>query len=427
MFEPSDDDECYVRGQSLEASDDDELAARLAERRAEDRETLHARKREAAARGKEPFDLDRFEAIYVGSPARSGTREQRLTEYERAYYVTFGRLDTLGELAAHLEQLDHGSAPSDDPELAVRLAARANELAAEADAEHQREAIERWRELLRLVPEGQDDVPASELRGIFGRRWRELAPHRFRRADIGRAIDRAEQRARDLELARDVRAALSGEPSAWAERDDREARDGLSRALRASPEPARTKLAEAIAAHLGDPDVTRRTGAVAVAAELARVLGAERLAAIHRAHAALLRGVAPVGHTIDRPDLAWELLVGVGAALSPDDRDAIALLREHAPAEHGKWLLPSLAEHDGDWLVEHAGPIVPASSTLGLLRRLGGAPRRLALVDAIRWSPDAARRALASSAWRTLPLEREELDALRARIARAGGLEDAGG
>lgn len=165
----------------------------------EAREKLEAAKREAAARGKEPFDLDRLDAIYPGSPGGGGDRALREREYERIYYVDYAHVDTIGELAITLWQLDHGEDPSGDRSLAVRLADRAKRRGVSSDPERLREAIACYEQLAALIPAGEDEVPASELSGMFGREWRTLAPHRFRRADIARAIEATERRLAELE------------------------------------------------------------------------------------------------------------------------------------------------------------------------------------------------------------------------------------
>lgn len=216
------------------------------------------------------------------------------------------------------------------------------------------------------------------------------------------------------QLAARVRDQLAG-GSVWVDKSDYEAKDGMERALRGAGEH-QGLLAELVAGHLGDGDVTVRTGAAAVAGELASILGAEPLAGLYRDHADRLSGVAPRGHTVGHPDLGWAVLIAIAGQVRPEDTGAIGLLREHAGGERGSWLLPALARSDAGWLVSNAA-IVPRRSLLGVLRNLADRDHRARLIRGMAWSKAEAAEALAKeAAWRSLPFDANEIDRLRALI-----------
>lgn len=227
--------------------------------------------------------------------------------------------------------------------------------------------------------------------------------------------------ADDAALADKVRSQLAG-GSVWADKQDREAQDGMIRALRGAGTHKKL-LAETVARFLTDADRTVRTGAVAVSGELAQILGADALARIFEQHEELFWKVAPKGHTINQPDLGWELLVSIGTAVDGSHRRAIDLLRANAAGERGSWLLGALAKHDTEWFLEHAQAVVPPRSILGLFRALDNHQQRIELARAVPWSATTAGEALAkTAAWNSLPFPPEQVTELRGIIAEAGGV-----
>lgn len=223
-------------------------------------------------------------------------------------------------------------------------------------------------------------------------------------------------------LADKVRSQLAG-GSVWADKQDYEARDGMRRALRGAGQHQKL-LAETVAGFLTDADLTVRTGAVAVSDELARILGADALARIFEANESLFWKVPPKGHTINQPDLGWELLVNLATAIDPSQQRAIELLRANAAGQRGSWLLGALAKHDTDWFLAHAQAVVPPRSILGLFRALGTHAQRVELARNVPWSPKTAGEALAkTAAWDSLSLPADQVAELRRIIAEAGGVD----
>jgi hypothetical protein len=209
----------------------------------------------------------------------------------------------------------------------------------------------------------------------------------------------------------------------WADKQDREARDGLIRALRGAGNHKKL-LAETVARYLTDDDLTVRTGAVAVSGELAQILGADAIALTFEQNEDRFWKVAPKGHTINQPDLGWELLVNIGGALDAGQQRAIGVLRANAAGPQGSWLLGALAKHDTEWFLAHAEAMVPPRSILGLFRALETHGQRVELAGNLPWSAKTAAEALAkTAAWDSLPLPADQVAELRRIIAEAGGVD----
>lgn len=206
----------------------------------------------------------------------------------------------------------------------------------------------------------------------------------------------------DDEAQRAIEAQFRG-VGPWSAKGDYTAVEGLERAIDAAGRFLPV-FSRAVAGHLEDDDITRRTLAVAVADRVAKSIGSHFISLALQLSPELFKGVKPVGHPTNQPDLRWSLLVALGKAVTADDADGIRVLREAAKEERGFWLTDALARIDLDWLLENAGTVVPKKGLGGALKAMPNTESRVALVKAMGpWTNSEQETALAGSFWGSLP------------------------
>lgn len=212
------------------------------------------------------------------------------------------------------------------------------------------------------------------------------------------------------DVLQDVRKQLV-DGSVWADRDTLHPHDGLERAIRGAGS-RKPLFAAAVLACLTDPDVRLRTGAVAVLREVVADIGAGRLAGVLRDQEALFRGVKAAWQ-IEHEDLEQSAAIALASRTKAGDTAALGYLRRLAKDRPwGRFLLNSLAEIDGAWLVANARGLVPHTH-VGLLGILPPG-QRIALIDALAPWPPEQPTFFTQAFWKQLPAE--EAARLRGRM-----------
>lgn len=199
-------------------------------------------------------------------------------------------------------------------------------------------------------------------------------------------------------FARALRAQADG-IGPWTDRNDTTGIDGLELAIDDAG-PWLSVVADVVRQWIDDDDVALRSMGVAVAWRVAGAIGASFLVERLTRHRARFDGVAPVGVPTNQPDLRWSLLMALDRAVTVDDTDAIALLRDALQEPRGFWVLNGLGRVDVDWLLAHAAVVIPKRALGAGLAAMPDTARRIALVRAMApWSDEERRAAIASPLW----------------------------
>lgn len=182
--------------------------------------------------------------------------------------------------------------------------------------------------------------------------------------------------------------------SVWQGPGDTHPHDGLLRAIRTAGAD-RSIYSATVLALLSSDDLRHRTGAVGVLFEVARELGAGRVAAVLRANVALHRGVRPAW-PIGEPTLEQAAILAVAPHAKADGSGAIEWLRGLVPliaAESEKdqpWIsavLVALAKVDTEWFLRNTQGVT-THAQIELIKALPVGSRAAYIRRMAPWPPE---------------------------------------